>query len=332
MRNENGVIKEFTFIEITQYGEKYSAQYFDSVHKLLQNYFSKRDNEERIKQISVSITKTVNTLISRTKRKIALREKELSATKEKEKFRVYGELIKANLHLIKSGDSYLECKNYYDTEYKTIKIPLDISLSPIKNAHKYFKDYRKLSTAAGIKEELIAKAKADLVYFESVLDCIKRTASPSDIEAIKQELVDEGFIRLKKKSLKQKPQKQNPEKYISTDGFEIFVGKNNYQNDWLTTKFAEKQDFWFHTKNIPGSHTIVVTKGRHVPDSTLTQAAVLAATHSKAQNSRLVAVDYTRIKYVKKPSGAKPGMVIYKTNKTAYVDPDFELCEKLKEK
>ncbi len=332
LRNENGVIKEFTFIEITQYGEKYSAQYFDSVHKLLQNYFSKRDNEERIKQISVSITKTVNTLISRTKRKIALREKELSATKEKEKFRVYGELIKANLHLIKSGDSYLECKNYYDTEYKTIKIPLDISLSPIKNAHKYFKDYRKLSTAAGIKEELIAKAKADLVYFESVLDCIKRTASPSDIEAIKQELVDEGFIRLKKKSLKQKPQKQNPEKYISTDGFEIFVGKNNYQNDWLTTKFAEKQDFWFHTKNIPGSHTIVVTKGRHVPDSTLTQAAVLAATHSKAQNSRLVAVDYTRIKYVKKPSGAKPGMVIYKTNKTAYVDPDFELCEKLKEK
>ena len=332
LRDDNGVIKEFTFIEITQYGKKYSAQYFENVHELLQNYFSKRDNEERIRQISNSITKTVNTLISRTKRKIALREKELAATKEKEKYRIYGELIKANLHLIKSGDSFLECQNYYDPECKTVKIPLDISLSPIKNAHKYFKDYRKLSTAAGMKEELIAKAKADLVYFESVLDCIKRTSSPADIEAVKQELVDEGFIRLKKKSLKQKAQKPTPQRFISTDGFEILVGKNNYQNDWLTTKFASKQDFWFHTKNIPGSHTVVITDGKDVPNSTLTQAAVIAATHSKAQNSRQVAVDYTKIKNVKKPTGAKPGMVIYKTNQTAYVDPDFELCERLKEK
>ncbi len=332
LRDENGVIKDFTFIKISQYGEKYSAQYFENVHELLQNYFSKRDNEERIRQISLAITKTVNTLISRTKRKIALREKELNATKEKEKFRIWGELIKANLHLINSGDSFLECQNYYDPECKTVKIPLDISLSPIKNAHKYFKDYRKLSTAAGMKEELILKAKADLVYFESVLDCIKRSEQPSDIETIKQELVDEGFIRLKKKSRQQKAQKPVCEKYISSDGFEILVGKNNYQNDWLTTKFASKQDIWFHTKNIPGSHTVVITNGVEAPNTTLTEAAIIAATHSKAQNSRQVAVDYTKIKNVKKPSGAKPGMVIYKTNQTAYVDPDFELCEKLKEK
>lgn len=332
LRDENGKIKDFTFADITQYGNLYSFEYFDDIHTLLQSYFEKRDNEERIKQISNSVVKTVNTLIERTKRKINLRKEDLKATEKKEKFRIYGELIKANLHCINSGDEFAECPNYYDPECKTVKIPLDKSLSPIKNSHKYFKDYRKLSTAAGMLQELIDKAENDLVYFESVLDLIKRATLPSDIQAIKEELINEGFIRAKKTANKRKPQKQNPDKYISSDGFEIIVGKNNYQNDWLTTKFADKNDYWFHTKSIPGSHTIIITGGKQVPDTTLTEAAILAATHSKAADSRQVPVDYTRIKYVKKPSGAKPGMVIYKTNSTAFVDPDKSLAEKLKQK
>lgn len=330
LRDENNKIKDFTFIDITQYENHYCAEYFDDIHRLLESFYSKRDNEERIKQISNSITKTVTTLIERTKRKILLREKELKATEKKEKYREYGELIKANLHNIKSGDEFAECLNYYDPECKTVKIPLDITLSPIKNSHKYFKDYRKLSTAAGMLQELIDKAKNDLIYFESVLDLIKRSKTPSDIQAIKEELIDGGFIRAKRTAQKRKPQKQNPDRYISSDGFEIYIGKNNYQNDWLTTKFADKNDYWFHTKNIPGSHVIAIANGREIPDSTLTEAAILAATHSKASESRAVAVDYTKVKYVKKPAGSKPGMVIYKTNSTAFVDPDSELEKRLK--
>lgn len=330
LRDENGNFKDFTFIDIKQYGATFSCEYYEDIHSLLENYFSKKDNAERIKQISASVTKTVTNLIERTKRKILAREKELKATEKKEIYREYGELLKANLHTIKAGDKTAVCMNYYDPECKTVEIPLDTGLSPVKNAHKYFKDYRKLSTAAGMLNELISKAKADLVYFESVLDSLKRAKTPSDIEAVKDELIEGGFIRSQKKVQRKKPQKPMPDKYISSDGFTILVGKNNFQNDWLTTKFAEKSDIWFHTKNIPGSHVIVVSNGKNVPDETLTQAAVLAATNSKAAESKQVAVDYTPVKYVKKPAGAKPGMVIYKTNQTAFVDPDFSLMEKLR--
>lgn len=330
IKDENGILKDFTFIPIKQYGEKYSCEYYDDVHSLLQNFFEKKDNGERIKQISASVTKTVTNLIERTKRKIAAREKELKATEKKEIYREYGELIKANLHLIKSGDGKAEVMNYYDPECKTVEIPLDSSLSPVKNAHRYFNLYRKLSTASGMLCELISKAKEDLVYFESVLDSVKRAKTPSDIESIKEELIEGGFIRNQRKGAKRKPQKPTPDKYISSDGFTILVGKNNYQNDYLTLKLAEKQDMWFHTKNIPGSHVIVLAEGREIPNTTLTQAAILAATNSKAASSKQVPVDYTPVKYVKKPAGAKPGMVIYKTNQTAFVDPDETIMERLK--
>lgn len=332
VKDENGNIKDFSFIPIKQYGEKYTLEFYDDVHSLLQNFFSKKDNGERIRQISASVTKTVTNLIERTKRKIAAREKELKATEKKEIYRVYGELLKANLHLLKSGESKAVVMNYYDPECKMIEIPMDTALSPVKNAHRYFNLYRKLSTASGMLCELIAKANEDLVYFESVLDSLKRAKTPSDIESIKDELIECGYIRSQRKNMKRKPQKPNPDKYISSDGFTILVGKNNYQNDYLTLKLAEKQDMWFHTKNIPGSHVVVLSEGREIPDTTLTQAAVLAATNSKAAASKQVPVDYTLIKYVKKPAGAKPGMVIYKTNQTAFVDPDETITERLKSK
>jgi len=332
IRDENGNIKEFTFTKIKQYGENYSFECFENVHQLLENYFSKKDNAERIKQLSLSVTKSVNNLISRTKRKILAREKELKATEKKEKYREYGELIKANLHLIEAGSEKASVMNYYDPECKQIEIPLDITLSPVKNSHRYFNLYRKLSTASTLLSDLIEKAKQDLVYFESVLLSLEMAKNPSDIVAIKQELVEGGFIRSTKNNRVKKQTKPTPEKLISSDGFEILVGKNNYQNDYLTTKLAEKQDMWFHTKNIPGSHVVVLSNGKEIPDKTLEEAAIIAATNSKAFASKQVAVDYTPIKYVKKPTGAKPGMVIYKTNKTAFVDPDETLVERLKNK
>lgn len=332
LRDENGNIKDFTFIPIKQYGNSYTCEFYDDVHSLLQNYFSKKDNAERIKQISSSVTKAVTNLIERTKRKILAREKELKATQKKEVYREYGELVKANLHEISAGRSKAVVMNYYDPECKMIEIPLDTTLSPVKNAHRYFNLYRKLSTASGMLNELIDKAKSDLVYFESVLDSLKRAKTPSDIESIKEELVEGGYIKSQRKGLKRKPAKPIPDKYISSDGFVILVGKNNYQNDYITTKLAQKQDIWFHTKNIPGSHVVVISDGREIPDTTLSEAACLAATNSKASASKQVAVDYTPIKYVKKPAGSKPGMVIYKTNKTAYVDPDETIMERLKAK
>lgn len=332
LRNENGEIKEFTFIPITQYGEKYSCEYYDDIHALLQNYFSKKDNSERIKQVSLSVTKTVTNLIERTKRKIEARKKELKATEKKETYREYGELLKANLHTLKSGDTKAIVMNYYDPECKMVEIPLDESLSPVKNAHKYFTLYRKYSTASGMLCELIEKAENDLVYFESVLDSLKRATTPSDIEAIKDELIEGGILRGQRQKTRRKPSKPTLEKFISSDGFTILMGKNNYQNDFLTTKVAEKQDMWFHTKNIPGSHVVVLADGSEIPDTTLTEAAILAATNSKASASKQVPVDYTPIKYVKKPAGAKPGMVIYKTNQTAFVDPDETITERLKVK
>lgn len=332
LRDETGKIKEFTFIPITQYGDSYNLEYYDDVHSLLENYFSKKDNAERIKQLSLSVTKTVNNLISRTKRKIAAREKELLATEKKETYRIYGELIKANLHLIKSGSSSAKVMNYYDPECEMIEIPLDSSLSPVKNSHRYFNLYRKLSTASGMLLDLIALAEQDLIYFESVLQSIKMAKTPSDLSLIKEELIDGGYIRTVKSKRVRKTSKPTLDKYVSSDGFEILVGKNNLQNDYLTTKVADKYDIWFHTKNIPGSHVVVLSDGREVPDKTLEEAAIIAATNSKASASRQVAVDYTPVKFVKKPAGAKPGMVIYKTNKTAFVDPDEELVERLKSK
>ena len=330
LKDENKNIKDVTFFEISQYGSAYEMCFYDDIHTLLQEFFEKKDNGERIKQISSSVTKTVNNLITRTKRKILARQRELEATEKKETYRIYGELLKANLHCIKSGEKSAYVMDYYDPECKMVEIPLDSSISPVKNAHRYFNLYRKLSTASSMLNDLIEKAQSDLVYFESVLEELQRAKTPSDIEAIKEELFEGGFIRGQRKNVRKKVKKPTPQKYISSDGFVIFVGKNNQQNDYLTLKLAEKQDIWFHTKNIPGSHVVVITDGKKVPDTTLTEAACLAATNSKAHLSKQVAVDYTPVKYVKKPAGAKPGMVIYKTNQTAYVDPDETIMERLK--
>lgn len=319
--DEKGTPKDFTFIDITQYGKKFSIKQFDSVDEMLDEFFSVKETSELLNRQSSDMLKLMNNLSDRINRKIHNREKELKATESREKYRIYGELIKTNLHTIQSGDSFVDCVNYYDENCAGIRIPLDVTLSPSKNAQKYFKEYRKLSNAAGMLNGLIVDAKAELSYVESVFDSLCRAKTVTDIMQIREELIEAGYIKLKSKGKRQKLAKSEPYRFTSSDGFEILVGKNNHQNDELTLKIAEKKDIWMHTKDIAGSHVIVRSNGQNVPDSTLVFAANLAAKHSKAASSHAVPVDYALAKYVKKPAGAKPGMVIYTTNKTIYANP-----------
>lgn len=322
--NKDKTLLDFSFTKICQYGELFENKIYDNFSLLLDEFYSKKELAARIKSAAQDIIKLLNNAIIRTEKKLAARLIELENCRNRENFRIYGELIKANLYSLKNGDEFAEVTNYYDPDLKTIKIPLNPALSPSKNADKYFKDYKKSYTAEQTLSALTKKDKEELIYFESVLDAVNRSRSLVEIEEIRNELSSIGYI---KRATTKKPVNQKKceiKEIISQDGFRILIGKNNLQNDYITTKLASKGDMWFHTKNIPGSHVVVLCDGKELSDETVIKAATLAAYNSKAQNGEKVAVDYTPIKYVKKPSGAKPGMVIYTTNKTVYVTPKEE--------
>lgn len=327
--DDNGIPKDFTFIDITQYGNGYKNINYCSVGEMLDEFFTERDNAAHMHRLSADLLKLLTTAYERTERKINARRQELQNTRDRENLRIYGELIKANLHFISSGDSFVDAVNYYDPECSTVRIPLDVALSPQGNAQKYFKEYKKASTAAGMLQELIGKAEDDLVYIDSVYDALTRATTASELDSIRDELCETGYAKRAQKN-NRKPQKGIPIKYVSTDGFVILAGKNNRMNDELTLKTAAKNDYWLHTKNIPGSHVIIVCNEQTPPDSTLEQAAIIAAVNSKAANSSSVPVECTKARYVKKPSGSKPGMVIYTNNQTFYVNPDREIEKALK--
>ncbi len=315
----NNLPFDFTYTDIFQYPESYKSERFDSFSKLLDEFYTQKETASRINSGAKDIIKLITNLKNRTERKLAVRLNDLEKCKDRENLRIYGELIKANLYSIKNGSEFAEVINYYDNELNTVKIPLNPAISPGANANKYFKDYKKSYTAEQTLKELTEKDKQELVYFESVLESIDRCTTLSDISEIREELSETGYI--KKSISKKKSTNSAFKEYTSVEGYKILVGKNNKQNDLLTTKIASKQDLWFHTKNIPGSHIIVMSGGNEVSDQTVLQAALLAAQNSKASNSTKVAVDYTPVKFVKKPNGAKLGMVIYTTNKTVLVNP-----------
>lgn len=319
----DGTPLDYSFTEIKQYGNGYKNKTFDSFSNLLDEFYTTRDITNRINQNARDIIKLITNLKARTERKLVLRLEDLKKCENREDLRIWGELIKANLHLIPQGSSIAEVPNYYDEELKNIRIPLNPALSPAANANKYFKDYKKTYTAEETLLKLTESDKDELLYFDSVLESISRCKDLSDIAEIREELSDAGYI---KQAQNRKKQKNKPEfkEFTSNEGYKILVGKNNRQNDYLTTVLANKNDLWFHTKNIPGSHVIVFSGGNQVSDDTILQAATLAAENSKAANSTQVPVDYTPVKYVKKPNGAKPGMVIYTTNKTVYITPKGE--------
>lgn len=318
---KDGTPFDFSYTDITHYGNEFEKRVYPDYSSLLNAFYSERENAARIKHAAGDIIKLVSNLKSRTERKLAIRLCDLKKCENREKLRIYGELLKANLYRIKAGSAFFEAENYYDN-MNIIKIPLDSALSPQKNAAKYFKDYKKTYTAEQKLTALTEKDREEIVYFDSVLDSISRSESISDITEIRDELADAGYI----KRSAQKRSKQSAalkfKEYTADEGYKILVGRNNRENDYLTTVLAGKNDLWFHTKNIPGSHVIVFSGGAEVSEDTVIKAARLAAENSKGAGSSNVPVDYTQIKYVKKPSGAKPGMVIYKTNKTVYVTPD----------
>ena len=316
----DGTPYDFSYTDILQYGSEFSKSSFNSFSELLDAFYTAKENAERIKKAASDIIKLVTNLRARTERKLAIRLRDLKKCENRETLRIYGELLKANLYRIENGASFAEVENYYD-EMKPVRIPLNPAISPQKNADKYFKDYKKTYTAERTLTELTKKDEEELKYFDSVLDSIARSEALSEIAEIREELALAGYIKqnvARKRKISAIPQFKE---YISDEGYKILVGKNNRQNDYLTTVLAAKNDLWFHVKNIPGSHVILMCRGGEVSDATLMKAAALAAANSKAAGSSQVPVDYTPVKYVKKPNGAKPGMVIYTTNKTVFVTP-----------
>ena len=325
----DGTPQEFSFQPIIQYGPTVTGQEMESFSALLDAFYARRAAAERMKVRSHDLLRVITNATERVRRKLHIQRQELAAAADRDTLRLYGDLINASMHLIPAGASSAELINYYDENCATITVPLDPALSAAANAQKYYKDYRKAQTAERILTGRIAEGEQELIYLDSVFDSLTRATSTRELEELRRELEEQGYLRRQKGKIKPPP----PMKALtfrSDDGFTILVGRNNLENDRLTLKTARGGDIWFHTKNIPGSHVIVVTEGQTPPDRTLEQAAIIAATHSKAADSVQVPVDYTAAKYVKKPSGAKPGMVIYTDNRTAYVNPDPQLCERLR--
>ena len=323
--NPSGEPMDYTYTNILQYGISYKNRSFDSFSALLDTFYTEKETALRINIAARDILKLVTNLKSRTERKMAVRMQELEKCKNREQLRIYGELLKANLYALTRGQSVAEVPNYYSENLETVKIPLDVSLSPSDNANKYFKEYKKTYTAEQTLTKLTETDKQELVYFDSVLDSIERSTTLADITQIREELAESGYIKQTTNNRKKNSQNATQFKeYTSQEGYKILVGKNNKQNDYLTTVLANKNDLWFHVKNIAGSHVLVLCNGGEVSDETILKAATLAASNSKASTSSNVAVDYTPVKFVKKPNGAKPGMVIYTTNKTVFITPKGE--------
>lgn len=319
---------DFSYMPIAQYGAAVQQENYSSFSALLDDFYAKREQAERVKQKGQDLLKTANNAAARLRRKIVLQEKELLDSKDRDKWRIYGELITANLYRMERGMRCLTAQNYYDPECKDVNIPLDVKLSPQENAAKYFKKYTKAKAAEKHITQQLEMGRAELQYLESVLQELTLAESEQDFNDIRSELIDGGYLRSKgKKQAFQRPSK--PREFLSTNGLRILVGRNNRQNDRLTTKDAEKWDLWFHTQRIHGSHVILSTGGAQPDEESIAEAASLAAYFSQAQGSTKVPVDYTPVKYVKKPAGAKPGMVVYTTYKTMLTDPDEKLVKRL---
>lgn len=299
------------------------VQQYDLLSVALDDYYSRRDTNERLGQKKGDVTKVVKNGIDRCEKKVSIFTDKLRDVADREKLKLFGELITANIYCIESGAKSARVLNYYSEKEEYIDIPLNEYRSAQDNAQRYFKQYSKAkSTHLNVTQQL-QDTLSELQYLESVKTMLDNCSSKQEIDEIRQELIDQGYIKSSVRNAKKKLDKPSlPLEFVSCDGFKILVGKNNKQNDLLTLKTAGAYDLWLHTKNIAGSHVIIKTERQDVPDSTLLEAAILAAYHSSAKMSYNVPVDYTIVKNVKKPSGAKPGMVIYESFKTINVTPD----------
>jgi len=312
---------DFSFRSIRQYGSAREERIFDDFSQLLDGFYAARDHADRMRQKTQALTKTMTNLRERTMRKLENQRKELAATLDRERLRQLGDIVTANIHAIGRGQARLTAVDFYDPDMKEIDIPLSVQLSPQQNAAKFYKDYTKAKNAEKILTEQIAKGETELLYLGSILDELKRAETEKDVLEIRQELVLGGYVRDTDKKKRMKTQPTKPMEFTSSEGFTILVGRNNRQNDELTLKQSVKSDLWLHVQKLHGSHVIIRCEGRTPGDDTITEAAQLAAWYSQARESQNVPVDVTPVKQIKKPVGAKPGMVIYHEYRTVNVNP-----------
>ena len=304
----------------------------DSISQIIEDYYKTKDFKERVHQRTADLRKSISIKLERLYHKQKKIEKELRDADNADEFKVKGELLTSYIYMIQKGMESVEVANFYDANYSNIRIALNKNLTPSENAQKDFKKYNKLKTAKIELTSQIAICNEEIEYLENIMLGIENCENLEELNDIKDELIKLGYAKapFRYKAKKDIDPTTKPNQFTSSDGFKILVGKNNKQNDYLTLRIADPEDLWMHTKNIPGSHVIIKCAGKEVPDNTLLEAATLAAYFSKARLSSQVPVDYTMKKHVKKPSGSKPGMVIYETNSTIYVTPTEELVVKLK--
>ena len=328
----NGSLADFTYGPVTQYGTYAETEIYDSFSHLLDDFYEKREQAERVKQKGRDLLKTATTARDRVRRKLAAQEKELAACLDRDHLRICGELITANLYRMERGQSRLTAQNYYDENCADVDIPLDVRLSPQENAARYFKQYAKAKTAEKYLTAQLQRGREELQYLESVLQELAQAESEQDFNDIRTELTDGGYLRGRSKKQPGFQRASKPREFRSSAGLRILVGLNTRQNDRLTTKDADKRDIWLHTQKIHGSHVLLCTDSGEPDEQSLHEAAVLAAYYSQARSGTKVPVDYTPVKFVKKPAASRPGMVVYTTYQTMYVDPDGELVKKLTSK
>lgn len=331
---EGGKPKDFSYRPINQYGTYMTGQEMESFSALLDAFYTETDRSDRMRQKSQSLRKTVTNLYERTLRKLEVQKKELEATYDREHLRRMGDIVTANLHAIERGQCRLRAVDFYDEDMKEIEIPLKPELSPQQNAAKFYKDYTKAKNAEKMLTAQIANGQQEAHYLAAVLEELSRAENERDLSEIRAELEDGGYVRPaeRKKNAKQKQAPlSKPMEFRSSEGCSIWVGQNNRQNDQLTLKIAHKQDIWLHVQKFHGAHVVIHCQGQPVSDGTVTEAAMLAAYYSEAKDGQNVPVDVTPVRFLKKPNGGKPGMVVYDKYRTVIVTPDPNLLKRLQE-
>ncbi len=311
---------EFSSVSLDSYSDCELVPY-ESISHVLESYYAEKSVYTRIRQKSSDLRRIVTTAFERNHKKYQLQLKQLDDTSKRDKYRIYGELLQTYGYNLNPEAKFLECINYYDNQ--PVKIPLDTDLTPQENAQKYFDKYGKLKRTYEALNDLIIETKNDIDHLDSVLTAMDIATSEADLAMIKEELVESGYIKRKSGS-KKSTAKSKPYHYQTKDGYDIYVGKNNFQNDELTFKIAEGNDWWFHAKHMPGSHVIVRTKTGDIPDHVFDNAAALAAYYSKGRGHDKVEIDYIQKKHIKKPNGSKPGFVVYYTNYSLNIAPSVE--------
>ncbi len=330
---KDGTPKEYCYLSLTQYGDSMDRVEMPDYSTLIDTYFAERSRQDLLKQRASDILRILTAAESRITKKIALQTEELNACEEGEKFRLYGDLVTANIYRLHKGDTTALLENYYE-DGANVEIPLEATLTPSQNAQRYYKKYTKSKSAKEHLTVQLANSRQELQYIQTVFDALTRAETERELSEIRDELYHSGYASRMKNYTARKQSTPSVIKYKTSGGRMMYCGKNNLSNDYLTMKFAERSDWWFHVKNQPGSHVILRSAGPEdePSEAEFTEAAMVAAYNSKASDGIMVPVDYTRVRHVKKPAGAKPGFVIYTTNWTAYVTPDAELVNGLREK